>query len=182
MNNIETELKYRVNNIPSKYDKKIGIAQTYFNGLKRKDLLDKIFPNIDIDTINTFRTIIKYDNKSNYIVTLKTKSEDNYSRLEYEKEISKEEYDLLNNDNIYSIIIKNRYIINYDKYKFEFDEYLNLKTNLITVEVELDSSDLNIINEEKIKIESILKDHFNLEYLDVTKDYRYKNSNLQLYF
>ena len=179
---IETELKYKVNKLPNKYDKKISIIQTYFDGFKKEDILHKIFPEIDIDNISTFRTRqIKVNDNIEYILTLKTKSNDGYSRFEYEKNIDIDTYKSLITDNELSIVIKNRYVLKYNNYKFEFDEYLNTKEYLITCEVELDNNDLDSIEKEKENIEKILEE-FGLEYIDVTMDYRYKNSNITKYF
>ena len=180
---IETEIKYKVNKLPKKYDKKIGIVQTYFDGLKKTSILEDIFPDLDFKNISTFRARkITILGKNEYILTLKTKSNDGYSRFEYEKEIDLDMYNSLINNNELSVVLKNRYIINYNGYKFEFDEYLNTKEYLITLEVELNTTDINEVEKEKEKIERIIKDDFKLEYLDVTMDNRYKNSNITKYF
>ena len=147
--NIETELKYQVNKIPHNYDKKISIIQSYFDGKKKANLISELYPDIDINSINTFRTrIISCLGKTHYILTLKTKSNNGYSRNEYEKEITKEIYNELLDGNVQSVIIKNRYVINYNSYNFEFDEYLNLKTDLKTLEVELHNNDLEGIKKD----------------------------------
>ena len=75
---------------------------------------------------------------------------------------------------IISTIVKNRYIIKYDEYNFEFDEYLNLGYNLFTVEIEFKSD----MENNKRTIEMILDKYFKLKYKDVTFDPSYKNSNL----
>lgn len=179
---IETELKYRVNKLPLNYDSSVSMLQSYFNGHnKKKEILD-IFPDIDFETISTFRTrIIRGKDITKFVLTLKTKSNDGYSRFEYEKEISEKEYYSLVINNTISVVMKNRYIVNKNNYKFEFDEYKNLKSDLITCEVELDNNDLDSIEKEKENIERILEE-FGLEYIDVTMDYRYKNSNITKYF
>ena len=74
-------------------------------------------------------------------------------------------------------MIKNRYKINKSLYTFEFDEYLNLKTNLYTCEVEDEEFD-----KHQVEIEDILKNYFKLDFVDVTLDPKYKNSNLIKYF
>ena len=181
--NTETELKYLVNKLPLNYDRKLEIVQIYFNPKGKKKIIKKIFEGIDLDTITTFRVRKIVENKEvKFVITLKTKSLDGYSREEYEKEITKEVYDSLIEKSIDSMILKNRYIIDKDNYNFEFDEYLNLSINLLTVEVELSSSINDDIIKEKEKIENILSNEFNLDILDVSKDSKYKNSNLHKYF
>ncbi len=175
MNN-EIELKYKVSNIPNVYDDKMEIIQIYFDGFKKLDILENLFTDLDFNKINTFR--LRNINKDKYVITLKTKG--SLSRLEYEKEISKDVFDSLCKDNILSMIIKNRYVLKHDKYCFEFDEYLSLKINLYTCEVELES--LDDIDNDKLKIEKAFRDYFKIDYLDVSNDSRYKNSNLHLYF
>ena len=109
------------------------------------------------------------------MITLKTKGL--YSREEYEEEITKELYDAILKEEIKSCVIKNRYKVKYLDFIFEFDEYLNLKNKLYTCEVE----DNNLDKHQEI-IENCLKDYFKLEYLDVTLNPKYKNSNLIKYF
>ena len=66
-------------------------------------------------------------------------------------------------------------------YYFIIKKKVNTKEYLITCEVELDNNDLDSIEKEKENIEKILEE-FGLEYIDVTMDYRYKNSNITKYF
>ncbi len=174
----EIELKYLVSKIPENFNEKIYIDQKYFNPKGKEEYLKSLFKDIDLNTINTFRlrTITK-NNKPTYILTLKSKGI-NYSRDEYEIEIDEKTYNLLNKD-IESEIIKNRYIKLINNYKFEFDEYLNLKIKLITLEVELKSEEK--IEEDISKIETILN-KLNISFENVTFDNRYKNSNLIKYF
>lgn len=174
----EIELKYLVSKIPDNFNEKIYIDQKYFNPKGKEEYLKSLFKDIDLNTINTFRlrTITK-NNKTTYILTLKSKGI-NYSRDEYEIEIDKKTYNLLNKD-IESEIIKNRYIKIVDNYKFEFDEYLNLKIKPITLEVELETE--TNIEEDISKIETILTS-LNISFENVTFDNRYKNSNLMKYF
>ena len=149
----EIELKYLVSKIPENFNKKIYIDQKYFNPKGKEAYLKSLFLDINLNTINTFRLrTITIDNQISYILTLKSKGI-NYSRDEYEKEIDEKTYNLLNKD-IESEIIKNRYIKLIDNYKFEFDEYLNLKIKLITLEVELETE--TNIEEDISKIETIL--------------------------
>ena len=174
----EIELKYLVSKIPENFNEKIYIYQKYFNPKGKEEYLKSLFKDIDLNTINTFRlrTITK-NNKPIYILTLKSKGI-NYSRDEYEIEINEKTYNLLNKD-IESEIIKNRYIKLINNYKFEFDEYLNLKIKLITLEVELETE--TNIEEDISKIETILN-KLNISFENVTFDNRYKNSNLIKYF
>jgi len=180
MNNQEIEFKYKVNKIPEIYLSKKEITQVYFDGLKKCDILNNIFPNNDLSIINTYRVrkINENDNVS-YIITLKSKAI-GLKRIELEKEITLDLFNILIENNELSTIIKNRYILKENKYTFEFDEYLNLKEKLFTCEVELESE--NNLDKEKEKIEDIFINVFKIEYLDVTYDNRYKNSNLVKYF
>ncbi|MBP5342417.1 CYTH domain-containing protein [bacterium] len=177
--NYEIELKYKVNKLPLKFDRCLEIVQTYFKPKNNLDILIESFDNLDINTINTFRLrkIIE-NNNIKYYLTLKTKSV-GIKRKEYEKEISIDTYNTLIQENIDSKVIKNRYIKYENNYIFEYDEYLNLKINLITLEVELEKE--NNLQEDKTKIEAILKEN-NIEYIDVTLDHRYKNTNIIKYF
>ena len=177
--NIETEYKFLVDKLPTYYDQKIEIVQIYFDKLKVKDLILKIFEfdDSEFDNITTSRVrTIKVDNQTRYLITLKTKGK--ISRIEYEREITKEQYDELIYNNMISIIMKNRYVIQ-KEVCFEFDEYLNLKSNLITCEVEIDDSDYDKVI---IYLKNLIKKHFDIEAIDVTLDSRYKNSNLHKYF
>lgn len=172
---IETELKYLINRLPSDLPFAHYIEQRYFDRRGVEDILKKMFNLESLDNISTTRIrSIKHEDIS-YIITLKTKGL--YSRYEYEKLLTKKEYEVFLNQPITSCIIKNRYIINKGEFNFEFDEYLNLKNKLYTVEIEVDN-----IENSRQKIEQILSNDFSLKYEDVTLDFRYKNSNLQKYF
>ena len=143
MNNLETEFKFLVDKLPSvnfNNATKYYIDQIYFDGNKRIAILQNEFPSLDISVLNTFRVRkIKHLDNLSFVLTLKSKSLPNgMSRYEYEKEISEETFNLIVKDNIDSEIIKNRYVDMYNGYKFEFDEYLNLSKNLVTVEIEVD--------------------------------------------
>ena len=182
---IETEFKFLVPSLPKTNFgnvKVYHINQIYFDGSKRKDLLTKVYPDLDINVLSTFRVRkIIHNNKENYILTLKSKALPNgMSRYEYEKEIDKETFYLLIIDNIDSEIIKNRYVDEYDGYKFEFDEYLNLAKPLVTVEVEVDN--VEDYNQDVLKYAGLIKGRYNLDARDVTHNHIYKNSNLQKYF
>ena len=182
---IETEFKFLVPSLPKTNFgnvKVYHINQIYFDGSKRKDLLTKVYPDLDINVLSTFRVRkIIHNNKENYILTLKSKALPNgMSRYEYEKEIDKETFDLLIIDNIDSEIIKNRYVDEYDGYKFEFDEYLNLKKDLVTVEVEVNN--IELYEKEVARFLLMIKDHYGLDARDVTYNSIYKNSNLIKYF
>ena len=182
---IETEFKFLVDKLPL-YNfndaQKYHIDQIYFDGSKRKEELIALFPDIDISMINTFRVRKIEDNKRTYfIITLKSKAFPNgLSRYEYEKEISEEAFNSLIHHNIDSEIIKNRYVDIFNGYKFEFDEYLNLKKDLITVEVEVNN--IELYEKEVARFLLMIKDHYGLEARDVTYNSIYKNSNLIKYF
>ena len=174
----EIELKYKVSKRLDTFNQVYEIEQDYFNPTGKIELLKSLFKDIDMNNINTFRARkITVDNSSTYIVTLKSKST-GYSRDEFEIEVDENIYNILR-ENIDSTIIKKRYINIIDNYRFEFDEYINLKVKLITLEVELES-ELDIDNDIK-KIENILIEN-NISFENVTFDERYKNSNLIKYF
>lgn len=175
----EIELKYKVNKIPLQYNRKLLINQIYFDGLKYVEVLNKIFKNIDLDLISTFRVRkIKENNNIKYVVTIKSKGI-SFSRFEFEREIDEKTFKLLSSEPL-SEVKKNRYIVNQYGFIFEFDEYLNLKSDLITCEVEFQNED--VLKRDKSVVEKVFKELFEIEYLDVTFDNRYKNSNLTQYF
>ena len=185
MNNLETEFKFLVDKLPSvnfNNATKYYIDQIYFDGNKRIAILQNEFPSLDISVLNTFRVRkIKHLDNLSFVLTLKSKSLPNgMSRYEYEKEISEETFNLIVKDNIDSEIIKNRYVDMYNGYKFEFDEYLNLSKNLVTVEIEVDN--VSSYDMEVNKFVALIKERYNLEARDVTHNHIYKNSNLQRYF
>lgn len=180
MHNTETEYKFLVNDFPLGVDLKrpCEIVQIYFDGTKKIKELQELFPDVDLELIDTFRVrMVTYYKNSCYIATLKTKGA--VSRDEYEVHGSKEKITSLYTDNMLSIVIKNRYVMYHKTYCFEFDEYLNLNTPLITVEVEINQLDCG---EKKQEIIDILTNDFKLNAIDVTCDNRYKNSNITKYF
>lgn len=178
--NIETEYKFVVDKLPKYYDRKLEIIQQYFNKDNKKDLIIKLFNlnESEFDALNTTRVrLIKEDELIKRVITLKTKG--NVSRKEYELEISEGVYNDLIKDNVLSVIKKVRYIVN-KEFNFEFDEYLNLNSRLITCEVEVDDETTN--NQFGIFLKDKINKEFNINAIDVTNDYRYKNSNLHKYF
>ncbi len=172
--NIETEIKYLINHLPNNLPIPNYIEQRYFKMDGKEEVLKQIFNLKTLDNIKTSRVRLIKNQDIKYVLTLKTSGL--YSREEYEQIISFELYQDLINQPLKSCIIKNRYIINYANFKFEFDEYLNLKNPLYTVEVETN----DLTNQEQI--EEILSNVFKLKFKDVTLDPRYKNSNLTKYF
>ena len=185
---VETELKYRINILPDKLNNPINISQYY---LKRNKevvyILSNIFDDLNFQSIHTIRVRKIISNNVKYVATLKTKSV-LYSRKEYEKEISELVFnDLIKEDNIESFVLKNRFIdeVQIDKknenkvLKFEFDEYLNLKTEFFTCEIEVDEVNDAI----KEKIEKVFTKYYDIYiYSDVSLDSDYKNSNLAKVF
>lgn len=170
---IERELKYCINTLPLSLSKPIYIEQYYFNPKGIESILSSTFPNVDLKTITTFRfRIIKDEFSFKNILTLKTQGL--FERNEYEKEVDDNIKDIILTLPIISKIVKNRYIDSFNSFNFEFDEYLNLNTNLYTVEIELD--DFNEL--VKSNIEDILLNHYNISFTDVTNDPSYKNANL----
>ena len=185
MNNLETEFKFRIDNLPTKNfekAKKYHFEQIYFEGEKKEELLKKVFPLVDFRTINTHR--IRYiDDSSNkkIILTIKSKALANgMSRVEEEKEIDSDfASELIKGVNT-DTIIKDRYVDSYNGYNFEFDEYLNLDIKLFTVEVEV-SADV-IYKVEIGRFTDMIESHYGVKCSDVTFDPRYKNSNLNKFF
>lgn len=175
-NNYEIEYKYLIYKLPDNIENKKYIEQIYFTSNDEKNELLKKLVNLDnIDNINTFRVRKIIDNNISYVLTLKSKGD--LYRSEYECNLSENDYKYLSEE-VESIIIKNRYVIkksfNNDDYTFEFDEYLNLNTDLLTVEVEVDSLEPKY----KQDIEYILSNVFKLEYKDITNEKKYKNKYL----
>lgn len=170
---IERELKYSINTLPTSLKDVVLIKQYYFNPNGILKVISKIFDNLDLKDISTYRFRIIDDGKGKKnILTLKTKGL--FERNEYEKEVSDEVRDLILSLPIFATIIKKRYIDSYDNYCFEFDEYLNLNKDLYTVEIELNDFNDTI----KLEIENILQNHYNVTFVDVTSDSSYKNANL----
>lgn len=174
----ELELKYKVDHLPEILSNPQSISQYYFDPSRITDLINKYFPNVVIETINTFRyRKISYIGNIRNVLTLKTKGL--LEREEYETDITEEDAKLILEQPINSVIHKNRFVFLHEGYKFEFDEYLNLKEPLFTCEIELN---YGFEQKDKQYIESILRDTFKVSYIDVTLDKRYKNVNLQKYF
>ena len=173
---IEKEVKYLINKIPSNVIEFSYFEQYYFECITvEKDLLE-LFNLNSLEGFNTKRIrLIRKNEITKYILTLKTSGL--YEREELEKEISKDLFLKFLNEPILSSVKKNRYFVPHDGFLFEFDEYLNLNSLLYTCEVE----DFNLEN-NKHKIEEILKYYFQVEFKDVTLDPKYKNSNITKYF
>ena len=198
MNNLETEFKFKIDKLPSiNFDKakKYYIKQIYFDGKNNTKLLEdllveylttriseELFPTVDFSIINTYRIrYIESDNKKSIILTVKSKPLANgLSRIEEEKEIDEDIVSKLIYEQSSNTIIKNRYVDTYNGYKFEFDEYLNLKIDLYTCEIEVDSN--TEYEKEVNRFMKMIEDHYGLECLDITFNPIYKNSNLQKYF
>lgn len=174
--NKEKEVKYLVNSLPTDFEDVYHIEQYYFNPKGVEEKLKRIFKLDSLNNISTtrIRKIIHNDD-TYYVLTIKSKGL--IERDEYEELISEESFNLFLNQEIETKIIKNRYVVHYDDLKFEFDEYLNVNIDGYSLEVE----DEDVLNKIDI-IEDVLKNHFHLQYKDVTFDNRYKNSNLIKYF
>jgi len=171
--NYEMEYKYLVDRLPLEFEyKKRYIEQRYFITNDNKNKLLMSLTKLDsLDNINTFRVRKITEEKMYYILTLKSKGD--LSREEYEVEISESDYNYLSEE-VESEIIKNRYIISVNDFVFEFDEYLNLKEDLLTAEVEVDTLDEKL----KLDIELIMKDVLKVDFTDVTNEKKYKNKYL----
>jgi adenylate cyclase len=114
---------------------------------------------------------VEQGSSTKFFLTLKGKGLT--QRKEYEKEITKEEANEYIFDNAVSYLEKNRYVLLFDNFKFEFDEYLGELTALKTVEVEVSKDDKKIY--DKI-ILSLTK--MRIKFQDITLDPKYKNINL----
>ena len=176
MINKEAEYKYMIFTLPNLDDsKKYYIKQSYFEKNEEtlkiiKDVFQDKLNDELLKSINTFRIREITTDSIKYVLTLKTKGIN--TRMEYEEEVSSNIGKYLINHS-YKTIIKNRYVVNTHNYKFEFDEYLNLCSPLLTVEVE---TDINKKNQENI--ERILKNYFKLDFVDITNEKKYKNKYL----
>ena len=185
MNNLETEFKFKIDKLPSiNFDKakKYYFKQIYFDGNNKIEVLKMLFPDVDFSTINTYRIrYIESVDCNNIVLTIKSKALPNgFSRVEEEKEIDEFIAYKILSGTFTNTIIKNRYVDEYNGYKFEFDEYLNLRIPLFTCEIEVGSD----VEYEK-EVEKFLKmteDHYGVECRDVTFNPIYKNSNLRKYF
>ena len=173
---IEKEVKYLIDKLPSNLTDFFYFEQYYFECIDIENDILKLFGLNSLEVFSTKRIrFIKSHNSEKYILTLKTSGL--YEREELEKEISKDLFNKILNQNILSCVKKNRYVKRYKEYVFEFDEYLNLTTKLYTCEVE----DQNL-EKNKDDIEFILINYFNLTINDVTLDPKYKNNNITKYF
>lgn len=163
---IEKEYKFIVNKLPKNIEKIIKINQFYFNFLNKSDFLTN-FLNLSLKNVVSARVRISTENnKTKYILTLKSKGE--IEREEQEIEITKEMAIFLLKDNIISKISKTRFITYKNNLNIEFDKFNN---GLILAEVELNK---NQTYEEVIKT---LKE-LNISFKDVTNNPTYKNENL----
>lgn len=123
---IETERKYLVINDSFKNEAtaSFAIAQGY----------------ISTDPDRTVRIRLKGNDA---FVTIKGKStDDGLSRYEWEKPITKEEFDELIQLCLPGTIQKTRYLVPWGKYIIEVDEFIDLNSGLIIAEIELDTDDI----------------------------------------
>lgn len=176
---LEVELKYKLDKLPDSL-KELDcyyIEQYYFNPSKVFNYLESIFGIFEPNDFTTYRLRkITFNNNISYVVTLKSKGLS--SRIELEKEVNKDLFEILVNQEIKSFIYKKRIKHLLNGYNFEFDEYYNINVPLITVEVELCNT--NDISKHQKIIEDILDKYYKVQYIDVTIDPKYKNSNLHL--
>ena len=185
MNNIETEFKFKIDRLPVEYlgyAKIYSFKQIYFKGEDKLDILKELFPDIDFSSIRTYRVrYVEGENHKTIVLTIKSGTLPNgMSRTEVEKEIDDSVASLLITGSTISTIIKNRYIDNCGGYCLEFDEYLNLRTELYTVEIEVNEDVKYEDNVEKLL--KMVEEHYHVECRDVTFNPMYKNSNLIRYF
>lgn len=123
---IETERKYLVINDSFKNEATASfeIAQGY----------------ISTDPDRTVRIRLKGNDA---FITIKGKSsDDGLSRYEWEKFISKEEFDELIQLCLPGTIQKTRYLMPWGKYTIEVDEFKDLNSGLVIAEIELDMDDI----------------------------------------
>lgn len=148
---IESERKYLVHNDTFKNEASASfeIAQGY----------------ISTDPDRTVRIRLKGNDA---FITIKGKSsEDGLNRYEWEKSIPKEEFDELIQLCLPGTIVKTRYLVPWNKYTIEIDEFKDLNSGLIIAEIELDTED--IIGDLPTWIEQ-----------EVTGDTKYYNSQLMI--
>ena len=167
--NMEIEYKFLVNFIPTDYEKKVSIWQTYLYLENNLDFIKSKFKKINETKIDVCRLRIVKTTEIKYYLTLKSKGL--FKRKEYECELTKSEAENLLKGKNKGSIRKDRYLVKYNDLSFEFDRYLD--SNLITVEVEVQNK-----NVSQNEIYSILSNHFKLDFKDVTFDEKYKNNNL----
>jgi CYTH domain-containing protein len=123
---IETERKYLVINDSFKNEAtaSFAIAQGY----------------ISTDPDRTVRIRLKGNDA---FITIKGKSsDDGLSRYEWEKSITKEEFDELIQLCLPGTIQKTRYLVPWGKYIIEVDEFIDLNSGLVIAEIELDLDDI----------------------------------------
>lgn len=123
---IESERKYLVHNDTFKNEATASfeIAQGY----------------ISTDPDRTVRIRLKGNDA---FITIKGKSsDDGLSRYEWEKFISKEEFDELIQLCLPGTIQKTRYLMPWGKYTIEVDEFKDLNSGLVIAEIELDMDDI----------------------------------------
>jgi adenylate cyclase len=148
---IETERKYLVINDSFKNEAtaSFAIAQGY----------------ISTDPDRTVRIRLKGNDA---FITIKGKSsDDGLSRYEWEKPITKEEFDELIQLCLPGPIQKTRYLVPWGKYTIEVDEFIDLNSGLIIAEIELDMDD-------------IISDLPTWIGQEVTGDAKYYNSQLMI--
>ena len=148
---IESERKYLVHNDSFKNEAcaSFAIAQGY----------------ISTDSDRTVRIRLKGNDA---FITIKGKSsEDGLSRYEWEKSIPKEEFDELIQLCLPGTIVKTRYLVPWNKYTIEVDEFKELNSGLIIAEIELD-------------VDEIMVDLPAWIGTEVTGDTKYYNSQLMI--
>ena len=180
MINQEIEYKILIDKIPDcvlKDDEPHYIEQFYFDSKNVSKIINQLL-NLERSGegyVNRVR-MTKYQNMTKYVLCVK--SQTGFIHSEDECEITKEQYEIFKAEANDSGIIKNRYVDSYLSHQFEFDEFLNLGTKHLTVEVEIQD---NFISIEDVM--RILREHYDLINIkDVTNDSNYLNVNLINFF
>ena len=176
----EIEYKFLLKNLPRAVidnAEKVYIEQIYFNKTTNKKILSILnIPSSSLKEIDTVRIRIEHHKNSiKYILNAKTYGQK--ERLEFEKEIDEKNAKELLIKKYVGKIDKIRYKIPVKNYTFEFDEYLDKNKGLYVCEVEVNkkNDDYNFITE-------ILHNKFELNFVDVTNDSKFKNVNLSKEF
>ena len=151
---------------------KYSIEQTYINIDDAKDYFSKLLnlSNKQVEIIDTARIRkLTTQNVTKYFLCGKTKGLE--ARQEYEKQIDEKLASSILQKRTLGKVFKNRYVVFYEGYKFEFDNYTD--RNLTVCEIEVNPS-----NDNLKQIEQILTSHFKLKIKNITNDQNFKNANL----
>ena len=170
----ETELKFRLKELPGGLEKGNSIKQYYFDisSSDSRSSLSRYFQSDSLEWPHIKEARLRIINNIECYLTLK--SGGTSSRDEYEVKISKRDAEgLLNTQKIFGMIEKERFRIPIEESDLilEIDIYAGKLKGLFIAEVEYDPTRYPI----KEKVYSLVKSRLGDEIVDVTEDKRYKN-------